>query len=471
MKVRCLCIGGLLVFASLLSAQDFDRYLLSAQEITGSARYVSMAGAFTSLGGDVSAITDNPAALGVFRRRELSFTLDEQFLFSHSSSESLQTHLIRIPQVSWVFGFGNEDRQAGLLRSNFALQYHRLRSYNRSYQATATLPLSQTDLLANLTKGLTPSSLDVGGNVWNDVSIGWLSVMGYDCGVIVPDTVGSTAGWYSVLENGENVQAATQVKETGAADQYAVSYAANISNRFYFGLSANIVSLTHNKEVLYSESFEQGGGYSYTTSVSTSGIGWNAALGFLYRPVSCFRLGASFRSPTVSYLRVDNLVRYGDITSPTNSISISRYLLPMQATAGVAFQFATKGLLSLEYDLRCRLRSALPYEHTLKIGGEYVVHSNWFLRMGYACRSSFAHTGFSVMPSQTDTRTDTEFFNPAGTHYASLGFGYRNRRWFFDCAYQYRMESMQFYAHAWQQQPNNVGISSHRLVLSFGLTR
>lgn len=471
MKVRCLCIGGLLLFVSLLGAQDFDRCLLSAQDITGSARYVSMAGAFASLGGDVSAITDNPAALGVFRRRELSFTLDEQFIFSHSSAAPLQTHLLRVPQVSWVFGFGNEDKQAGLLRSNVALQYHRLRSYNRSYQTTAHLPVSQTDLLANLTNGQPKSSLDAEDKVWYDSSIGWLSVMGYDCGVIVPDTVGTTAGWYSVLENGEMVQAATQVKETGAVDQYSFSYAANISNRFYFGLSANILSLIHHKEVVYSESFEKGGGYSYTTSVSASGIGWNAALGFLYRPVSCFRLGASFRSPTVSYLRVDNLVRYGSVTSPVNSISLSRYLLPMQATAGVAFQFAAKGLLSLEYDLRCRLRSALPYEHTLKIGGEYVVRSNWFLRMGYACRSSFAHTGFSVMPSPTDTRTDTEFFNPVGTHYASLGFGYRTRRWFFDCAYQYRMESMQFYAHAWQQQPNNVGISSHRLVLSFGLTR
>ena len=94
MKVRCLCIGGLLLFVSLLGAQDFDRCLLSAQDITGSARYVSMAGAFASLGGDVSAITDNPAALGVFRRRELSFTLDEQFIFSHTDTKAYEDSYI-----------------------------------------------------------------------------------------------------------------------------------------------------------------------------------------------------------------------------------------------------------------------------------------------------------------------------------------------------------------------------------------
>lgn len=471
MRRLSLCILCLSCLASHLIAQDFDRLLLTQQDITGTARYVAMAGAFTALGGDPSAINDNPAALGLYQRRELSFTVDGQYFLTYSAVGTSSSNMFRLPQLSWVFGFSYDNKQAGLLRHNFVLQYHRLRSYNRSYSTTAALNYSQTDLIASLTDGLSPSVFNGGDEVWNDGNVGWLSVMGYDCGVIFPDTTTAVRQWYSVLENNEAVQANTQVKEIGSANQYTVAYGANISNRFYFGVSLNMLSISHTKEVTYEEAFGKGGGYTYKSTVSTNGFGGNLALGLLYRPVAWFRMGASVYSPSYSFLHVANNVQYKNTTSYTNSLSIDKYLLPMRATMGVAFQFTTKGLLSLEYDLRCGLRNLLPYEHTLKIGAETVMRTNWYLRMGYAYRSSFKQTDFSFVPNATDTRTDTEFFNPRSAHYASTGFGYRSNRWFIDCAYQFRIEQINFFAHAYQQQPNAVDITSHRIVLTVGFTR
>ncbi len=471
--MRCRLLSILLASSLLatVSAQDYDRYLLSQQDIAGTARYVGLSGAFTALGGDVSAIDDNPAALGLFQHREISFTLDDQYSRSYSSAAPLATNTATLPQFSWVFGTGYDDKQSGLLRHNFVLQYHRLRSYNRSYNAAVTSPLSQTDLIASLTNGLPSSSFASGDDVWDDANIGWLSVMGYDCGIIKPDTTNLDNNWYSILEANEQVLSSTKVKETGSANQFTFAYGANISHRFYFGLSLNVLSLTHKKTVAYTEAFDKGGGYSYTTSVSTTGTGGNLALGLIYRPLSFFRLGASFQSPTVSYLRVDNLVQYNGVASSTYSTSIDRYMMPMRATFGAAFQFSTRGLISMEYDLRCRLRNYLPYEHTLKIGAEGVIHNNWFLRTGYAYRSSFATTNFSFTPANTDTRTDTEFFNPRGTHCASIGFGYRSNRWYIDLAYQFRLEQLDFYAHVLQSTPNAVDIASHRLILTVAFTR
>ncbi len=465
------CILGLTCIAAHLLAQDFDRLLLSQQDIIGTARYVAMAGAFTALGGDASAINDNPAALGLFQRREISFTADGQYFLSYSDAATTRDNMFRLPQVSWVFGFTYNNKLSGLLRHNFVLQYHRLRSYNRSFCTTATLPYSQTDLIANLTNGLSPAQLQVGSDVWNDANVGWLSVMAYDCGVIVPDTTTGLGQWYSVLQPDETVQATTQVKESGSANQYTLAYGANISNRLYFGVSLNMLTLSHTKEVTYNEAFLLSGGYTYKTTVSSTGFGGNVAVGLLYRPLAWLRLGASVYSPTCSFMRVANYVQYNTTTSYTNSLSIDNYLLPMRATMGLAFQFTTKGLLSLEYDLKGALRQYLPCEHTLKIGAETVLRNNWYLRLGYAYRSSFAQTDFSFIPSATDTRTDTEFFNPPCAHYASTGFGYRTNRWFIDCAYQFRIEQINFYAHALQTQPNAVDITSHRLVLTVGFTR
>ena len=63
------------ILGSALRAQDVQRF--SERHIVGSARYVGMSGAMTAIGGDPSAILDNPAGLGLYRRSEFSITLDE----------------------------------------------------------------------------------------------------------------------------------------------------------------------------------------------------------------------------------------------------------------------------------------------------------------------------------------------------------------------------------------------------------
>ena len=53
---------------------DVLRY--TRPELKGSARYVSMGGAFHALGGDLSAVSDNPAAAAVFLNSELGVTVN-----------------------------------------------------------------------------------------------------------------------------------------------------------------------------------------------------------------------------------------------------------------------------------------------------------------------------------------------------------------------------------------------------------
>ena len=60
-----------------------DAVRFGSSNITGTARYRSMAGAFGALGGDPSAMTDNPAGIGIYRgNSEISFT--PNLSFSHA---------------------------------------------------------------------------------------------------------------------------------------------------------------------------------------------------------------------------------------------------------------------------------------------------------------------------------------------------------------------------------------------------
>ncbi|MDR0370456.1 MAG: hypothetical protein LBH80_01175, partial [Prevotellaceae bacterium] len=69
-----------------ISAQTTpDIYNLQHNDINGTARYMGMAGAFGALGGDVSAVKDNPAGLGVYRQSEFVTTLNLLTQNSHAT--------------------------------------------------------------------------------------------------------------------------------------------------------------------------------------------------------------------------------------------------------------------------------------------------------------------------------------------------------------------------------------------------
>ena len=62
-SLRRILVVILAAGATSLAAQDTQR--LSEQEPIGTARYVGMGGAMTAIGGDPSAVKDNPAGLGL----------------------------------------------------------------------------------------------------------------------------------------------------------------------------------------------------------------------------------------------------------------------------------------------------------------------------------------------------------------------------------------------------------------------
>ena len=65
--------GGLAMSADALSTADL--FSLSQQSFNfGTARSMAMAGAFTSLGADLTSMAINPAGLGMYRRNEISIT-------------------------------------------------------------------------------------------------------------------------------------------------------------------------------------------------------------------------------------------------------------------------------------------------------------------------------------------------------------------------------------------------------------
>ena len=100
--------------------QDVQRF--SERQIMGTARYVGMGGAMTAIGGDPSAVVDNPAGLGLYRRGEIALTLDEtidkttpSYTTLHNATPSYTRSRFAMPHLSAVWAWGRPDRQRGLI--------------------------------------------------------------------------------------------------------------------------------------------------------------------------------------------------------------------------------------------------------------------------------------------------------------------------------------------------------------------
>lgn len=64
-------------------------YTLSQHDLRGTARFISMGGAFGALGGDLSTLSQNPAGIGIYRSNEVGFTVGLDMLNSKSEAGGL----------------------------------------------------------------------------------------------------------------------------------------------------------------------------------------------------------------------------------------------------------------------------------------------------------------------------------------------------------------------------------------------
>jgi len=481
-----------------LRAGDLDYTIahLGERDINGSARYIGMAGAMTAVGGDPSAIVDNPAGLGVYRRFEILTTLCEHIDYTApvGINSKYTNHSFQFPQVSFVFSFGS-DYNHGLKYSNLMFGFNRLKTFNRTSTVSSTAALSIADYIALQTNGLTESDLSVGSAVWNNSEIGFLSALGYNTYAISP-VEGETGLWKSYRFRNEQVRSTFELNESGYMDAFNIAWGGNINDRLYIGAGINILSLYYSKSTSLREEPAEGGTLLARTVMAQSGVGVNGSVGIMVHPVRMLRLGASLQTPSVIKIRTST---YGEMESnnfesnpdgssywymctPTYRYD-RNFSMPLRATAGAALLFGEQGMLSLEYDLdwwgdeeKVRYVGESLYEdvqhkypvynHTFKVGTELVVHHNFFFNLGYAFSSSFAERDRVRHVDYNSVYTNTEYSNLSLSHYAGAAFGYRGNTAIVQLGYQYRWQQSNMYTNPLQEMPYDLKSQTHRIALT-----
>ena len=497
----------------LMAQTEFDALKLSQTDITGTARYMGMAGAFGALGGDASAIKDNPAGLGIYRSSELVGTLNVMMQKGNSTWNGVKSmddlYKVGFNNFSYVMAkptWRNENGSSGLLSSNFSFSYNRIANFNRSLNIkSGDAASSMTDYMAYLTGNISGNDLAYTNSYepFDNVNVPWLSVMAYE-GKLMNETVSNgVSTWSSALGNSGSVTPSYLVTEKGYVDEYSLGWAGNFNNKFFLGTTINFRSLNYSSTSSYGELFSDNRGMmNLRDSIYSTGTGFNLNIGAIYSPMDNIRLGLSVHSPTIysisdnyySRLSFDFAGYAGYSGTPEGS---SNYQLqgPTQINLSAAYIFGTKGLLSAEYDYSnytgIRLMDTngssqsfsdenqgmsqmLADVSTIKIGAEYKLTDNFALRAGYAYSTNATDPNAAKLVRYNTVRTDSEFYRNNSTNYFSAGFGYREANWFIDCAYMNKMLNESFYPYNSNNldiavNPAKVITNTNNLVVTLGL--
>lgn len=466
---------ALLLGALRLGAQDLQR--LSEPDLIGSARYMGMAGAMTAVGGDPSAIQLNPAGLGIYRRFEAAVSFGGRY------TRTLQSTIIGpgggigkvgafyLPQVTFVFAFGDDEWRQGLIYNNLSFSYNRLSSFARRTPINAYTGSSCANQMASSAAGVPVAAMG-DANAWDNASIGWLSILGYNTYMI--DPMPDSLHWKPYSNWAKDMDRGVVMTESGYLDQYSINWGGNLSNRWYIGLGFNIRSLYYSRRTEYQEVRANGSQAAVSSTMTHSGVGVNGAVGLMWHPIRAIRLGASFQTPSIvttsfrTYGIAESNGIYDDGTHTFFRSETPEYYeklklrMPLRLSVGSAFILRRFGLISLQYDYQTDPDVA--DSHSLRLGTEWVIRERAFLNIGYACTFSPKSKDYIYRLADNDVRTDMCASATFVKHHLGASIGYRGPFAFVQIGYCWGLHRQ----HVMVPIDDFARSSSHDIVLTIG---
>ena len=304
------------------SAQSaIDAKSLNQQDLKGTARFMSMGGAFGALGGDLTTISQNPAGIGVYRSNEIGLTVDLDIQSAKSTAldgsfSSNQTKFL-LNNIGGVLTLRLPSKTVPNL--NFGFTYNKTATFNRRYGGSlGAMQNSMTNWIAGMTNSEEVTVADVettqSFNPYNPNDGGyaapWLSILGYDSFLINPVGNPDAPNWQGQFGDGTTGTANYLVSEQGGIDSFNIAFGGNFGNILFWGMDFDITSLNFTQNYLYGENMEgayveSDRGIEQTYSnwqmqnyYNMSGTGFAYKLGLILKPVQEFRIGFAFHTPT-----------------------------------------------------------------------------------------------------------------------------------------------------------------------------
>lgn len=521
-----LLLGGASLMAN--AQATFDVLKMSETELSGTSRYMSMAGAFGALGGDASAVSQNPGGIGVYRSSDISATMNLNFLSTKSSDyPKLTDTKFYFNNVSYV---GSMKIDNDFFRYfNWGFSFNRINSFNRRYQGGYNTNYSLINKIADRLNadGWIADDLSVGyydhgsyaeRNPYYETDAPWLGILAYQSFLMNANSDGTLKG---LSTNGTTGTANFYVEESGHTDEYNITLGGNFKNTVFWGLNFGITDLHFDSYQYYGEdldnadiydySYNDGtttagyAGYDFQTFQETRGTGYNFKMGVIVKPINQLRIGAAFHTPTYYDMKDlykvqsgfdlqvngdDQLYQGSTETGEEGYYDEYRYTIktPWRFIGSLAVVPNSKGLISLDYEyvgantMRCgddggynyadteyKIKEQLQPSHILRVGGEFRATPSLSVRAGYSYQTSPVKDEVKgVANDNVDVVSSNYMYQyDKNTQYITCGLGYRYKHFYADAAYVHQTRTSQYHAFP-GEQGEEIKDNNNKVALTIG---
>ena len=321
-------------YSQALGYQDLA-LLFSQDDGNGSARFTAMSGAFGAVGGDISAVSINPAGLAVYKNSAFSGTFNSRntdiMATYYGNSLTTQDQFFAISHVGAVLVFDTSYLSEW---SKFAMgfNYRVTKDFNNNFLAQGNSGIAT----------FTEFPLD-------------------DNATPIDYTIADQQ-YFDNIYNGE-------------ISELNIVFSAVHQNKLYVGAGLNAYDLNFSQRATLTEFNNDGNGNEldanfYQENITT-GTGFSLNAGFIYKMHPNFRFGLAYQTPTwfTEILEATNITNNDGFLGDTEIIVsndttiydntaggffptqefIYKLKTPSKLTASAAFIFDKKGLISIDY--------------------------------------------------------------------------------------------------------------------------
>lgn len=496
-KITYIVISLLLVVSYSYGQGEVEANQYSRNDLNGTARAISMGGAFGALGGDLTGVSINPAGIAVYRSSEVAATAvfqNESFEAGDIKNDKSKFNFRNLGFVGYF-----PTQNASIPVVNFGFSYNKIKSFDReigAYGANRNTSMmdymSHVSNVANNGAGIDASIMefdDIDKN-YDPFTSGapWLSVLGYNSYLINPGKDGNSK-YYSPLHN-ETVNNSLYMSERGSIDTYDFTVGTSINNVLNLGISLSLTDIYYNLYSQNSEDFSNGvnAGFDLRNWVVSEGNGVGVKLGLIYRPINELRLGLSYESPTwysmtdrYSAEIEENVEQYVTVTDykPGTTFSGEKrhdydFKTPDKWTLSAAAVLSNSMILSVDYEMsnyknmkystssdtyyvspdtynndNAYIKEDFKVTSTVRAGLEYRFTPQFSGRLGYAWMQNPYNTTFKENGNAMTVGSTTAYRMEGDANYFTGGIGYRFNRYFYtDLAIVYKTQDDDLYAYS-----------------------
>ncbi len=367
-KAKLLSVFIILTFVVAFAQNESDALRYSRHFYGGTARSTSIGGATSALGADFSALSINPAGIGV--NRESVFLITPSVMSSNTNSVYIDNSE-RDMKTNFNFGnmgiiYASTSEGRPWRAVNFGFGYNRLNNFHQStYYSGYNLDNSLLDAyLEDVNAGAGVAPVDMSSYDLFGVSLAWENFM---INPVDTSLGAETAQKYnSVIPNGNVRQSRSKITR-GAIDDYFFAVGGNYYDKLYVGASLGFPYLKYREESYYLEHDEtdQINGFrdfSLDEEIITTGRGINFKMGAIYKLNEQIRVSGAIHSPTYYAMR-DEYTSIMNTNLEDTSGSVSNYYYespngeynyrmttPWRANTGLAFVLNRFGFFSFDYE-------------------------------------------------------------------------------------------------------------------------